>query len=166
MEVLLKHIVLCWPCVLPGLSGLQKRGKQPDFRLKTRGTEGVVDALWINDRRTPAWVKGNLQLLPGGKPYTLPSFIPPEALSGTPNEQQWVQVFEAYNQFWDNRVSVSAVPPTNLTAAHISCLLWLPETLTLLGGLCACRGWGVASGLLHSSGWLGQLSLQSLQWEL
>jgi hypothetical protein len=89
----------------------QKRGKQPDFRLRARGTDrdgsGRPDALWIQDRKTPSWVTRSLQLLPGGKGYELKPFIPADALQGTPAEQQWVQVFENYGQFWDNRANVS-----------------------------------------------------------
>jgi hypothetical protein len=86
-----------------------KRGKQPDFRLRARGTDrdgsGRPDALWIQDRKTPSWVTRSLQLLPGGKGYELKPFIPADALQGTPAEQQWVQVFENYGQFWDNRAN-------------------------------------------------------------
>lgn len=68
--------------------------------------DGRKDALWLTDRQLPAWVKRNLQLLPGGVPFPMPSFIPPEASSGSPKEQQWVEVFTNLPAFWDNRLNV------------------------------------------------------------
>jgi hypothetical protein len=84
----------------------QKTGKQPDFRMQSKATDGRRDALWLTDRQLPSWVRRNLQLLPGNKPYPLPPFIPREALDGSPKEQQWVEVFTNYTAFWDNRINV------------------------------------------------------------
>lgn len=82
-----------------------KTGKQPDFKMLSKATDGRRDALWLTDRQLPSWVRRNLQLLPGNKPYTLPPFIPREALNGSPKEQQWVEVFTNYTAFWDNRIN-------------------------------------------------------------
>jgi hypothetical protein len=88
---------------------LQKQGRQPDFKLREKATDGRKDAVWISDSRLPQWVKNNLQLLPGGIPYfrAVPEFIPASAASGDPIEQQWVEVFCNYGIFWDNRKTVS-----------------------------------------------------------
>lgn len=88
---------------------LQKTGKQPDFRMAQKLGDGRKDALWLTDRQLPAWVKRNLELLPGGVPFPLPPFIPREALSGSPKEQQWVEVFTNLPAFWDNRLNVGVV---------------------------------------------------------
>jgi hypothetical protein len=87
----------------------QKKGRQPDFKLRERATDGRKDAVWIADSRLPQWVKKNLQLLPGGIPYTrtMPDFIPASAANGDPIEQQWVELFANYGVFWDNRKTVS-----------------------------------------------------------
>lgn len=91
----------------PSVALLQKQGKQPDFRMRDNKVEGRKTAVWIEDRKFPAWAKANLQLLPGGQPYQLPDFIPASAMNGSEIEQQWVNVFTNYNGFWDNRVNVS-----------------------------------------------------------
>jgi hypothetical protein len=73
-----------------------------------KAIEGRKTAVWIEDRKFPAWARANLQLLPGGQPYQLPDFIPHSAFTGSEIEQQWVNVFTNYNGFWDNRVNVSS----------------------------------------------------------
>lgn len=83
-----------------------RQGKQPDFKMRdSKNIEGRKTAVWIEDRKMPAWAKANLQMLPGGQPYVLPPFIPESAMSGSDIERQWVNVFTSYSSFWDNRVN-------------------------------------------------------------
>lgn len=89
------------------LSLLQKTGRQPDF--KKRQQDRGKDAVWLDDRRLPAWVKKNLDKLPGGQPFPTPSFIPDSAANGTDKERAWVELFSNYSAFWDNRLNVSVL---------------------------------------------------------
>lgn len=97
----------------------QRQGKQPDFKMRdSKNVEGRKTAVWIEDRKMPAWAKANLQMLPGGQPYALPPFIPESAMSGSDIERQWVNVFTSYSSFWDNRVNVSLAGWRGGTARH------------------------------------------------
>lgn len=80
-----------------------KTGRQPDF--KKRQQDRGKDAVWLDDRRLPAWVKKNLDKLPGGQPFPTPSFIPDSAANGTDKERAWVELFSNYSAFWDNRLN-------------------------------------------------------------
>lgn len=86
---------------------VQKTGRQPDFKRKHDGS-----ALWINDGKTPAWVLDNLQLLPGAIPYTKQrtsgrryDFMPAQPTGD--KEADWCDLFNDYQQWWDNRAYVS-----------------------------------------------------------
>lgn len=88
---------------------MQKVGRQPDFKRKSDG-----EALWVEDDRSPDWVLQNLQLLPGNMPYTgtrqglkYPGFMPHQPASET--EAEWMDLFNHYQRWWDNRLNVSRV---------------------------------------------------------
>lgn len=116
MQALCSMVVSSLECVLSlqwpqssacMVSLLQKTGRQPDF--KKRQQDRGKDAVWLDDRRLPAWAKKNLDKLPGGQPFPTPSFIPAGAANNSDKERAWVELFSNYSAFWDNRLNVSVL---------------------------------------------------------